>query len=207
MVDKQLRARGIRNAKVLAAMGRVPRHEFVPEAVRPFAYQDRALPIGQDQTISQPYIVAFMTEVVDPRPGQRLLEIGTGSGYQAAVLAELVDKVYTIELLPLLATQARARLERLGYRNVEVRTGDGYQGWSEAAPFDAILVTCGADHVPEPLFKQLKPGGTLIIPVGDASGQQWLRVLHKGARGERQEKDLLPVRFVPLRRADELRHR
>jgi protein-L-isoaspartate(D-aspartate) O-methyltransferase len=205
MVEQQLRGRDIGNERVLAAMGRVPRHEFVPDAVRPQAYEDYPLPIGLGQTISQPYIVALMTEVIDPQPGQRVLEVGTGSGYQAAVLAELVGKVYTIELLPDLAQQAQARLERLGYGNVEVRAGDGYQGWPEAAPFDAILVTCGADHVPEPLFEQLKPGGTLIIPVGETPAQQWLRVVQKGPRGERQARDLAPVRFVPLRRAGEQR--
>ena len=146
-----------------------------------------------------------MTQAIDPRPGQRVLEVGTGSGHQAAVLAELVGQVYTIEILPALAEQAKARLERLGYRNVQVRTGDGYQGWPEAAPFDAILVTCGADHVPKPLFQQLKPGGTMVIPVADKTGQQWLRVIHKGPNGEQQERDRIPVQFVPLRRADELR--
>jgi protein-L-isoaspartate(D-aspartate) O-methyltransferase len=141
-----------------------------------------------------------MTEVIAPRPGQKVLEVGTGSGYQAAVLAELVGEVYTIELLPGLARQARARLERLGYRNVHVRTGDGYKGWPESAPFDAVVVTCGAEHVPEPLFEQLKVGGMMVIPVGEAGGVQSLRLIQKGPRGEPQARDLLPVRFVPLRR-------
>jgi protein-L-isoaspartate(D-aspartate) O-methyltransferase len=145
-----------------------------------------------------------MTEVANPQPKQRVLEVGTGSGYQAAVLAELVAEVYTIELIPALAKEAQSRLKRLGYRNIHVRAGDGYLGWPDAAPFDSILVTCGADHVPEPLFTQLKPGRTLIIPVADSTGQQWLRVIAKGPGGERQERDLLPVQFVPLRRANDL---
>jgi len=205
MVERQLTDRGIRNERVLAVMQKVPRHEFVPEAVRAEAYHDRTLPIGQGQTISQPYIVAFMTEVADPQPGQRVLEIGTGSGYQAAVLAELADEVYTIELLPELAEQARKRLERLGYGNVHVKPGDGYQGWPERAPFDAIVVTCGAKEVPEPLFQQLKHGGKLVIPVGGMDEEQSLRVVTKGPEGMREVQDLLPVRFVPLRRADEVR--
>src|SRR5262249_12380288 len=161
-----IKARGIKDQRVLRAMAKVPRHEFVPEAVRDASYQDRPLPIGQGQTISQPYIVALMTEAVSLRSTHRVLEARTGSGYQAAVLADSVKEVYTIELLPGLAKQARARLERLGYNNVKVRAGDGYKGWQEAGPFDAVLVTCGADHVPEPLFEQLKPGGVLVIPVG-----------------------------------------
>lgn len=205
MVDEQLRGRDIRNERVLAAMGRVPRHEFVPEELRPRAYADQPLPIGEGQTISQPYIVAFMTQAIDPKPGQRVLEVGTGSGYQAAVLAEVAGEVYSIELLPALAKRARATLDRLGYKGVHTRTGDGYKGWPEAAPFDAILVTCGADHVPAPLFEQLKPGGTLVIPVGDQIFGQSLRVITKGARGERQERDALPVRFVPLRRAADVK--
>lgn len=203
MVQRQLTARGIRNARVLDAMGRVPRHQFVPEAWRDRAYHDGPLPIGEDQTISQPYIVAFMTEVVDPKPGQRVLEVGTGSGYQAAVLGEIVADVYTIELLPALARQAGARLERLGYGNVHTRQGDGYLGWPEAAPFDAILVTAGAKHVPAPLFEQLKPGGKMVIPVGQPPHDLSLRLITKGADGKQQSRDLLPVRFVPLRRPDE----
>ena len=200
MVTDQLAVRGIHNQRVLAAMGRVPRHEFVPEEVRNAAYDDGALPIGEGQTISQPYIVALMTETIDPKPEQRVLEVGTGSGYQAAVLAESVGEVYTMELLPALAEQASARLDRLGYRNVHVRTGDGYLGWPAAAPFDAILVTCGADHVPEPLFEQLKPGGVLVIPVGSQTEHQTLSVIKKGPHGERETRELAPVRFVPLRR-------
>jgi len=205
MVERQLAGHGIRSPRVLAAMGRVPRHEFVPDAVRPQAYADGALPIGHGQTISQPYVVAFMTEAVDPQPGQRVLEVGTGSGYQAAVLAELAGEVYTVELIPELARAAEARLRRLGYRNVHVRAGDGYLGWPEKAPFDAVVVTCGADHVPQPLLTQLKPGGRLIIPVGDAAGQQSLRIITKGQGGELRERDVLPVRFVPLRRPGDRR--
>jgi protein-L-isoaspartate(D-aspartate) O-methyltransferase len=199
MVDEQFVARDIRNADVLAVMGRVPRHEFVPDALRGRAYSDSALPIGEGQTISQPYKVAFMTQAINPRAGQRVLEIGTGSGYQAAVLSDLVSEVYTIELLPSLAEEARTRLERLGYPKVHVRTGDGFYGWPEAAPFDAVVVTCGADQVPEALFEQLKSGGKMVIPVGPAGGVQRLRLIEKGPNGEMQSRELLPVRFVPLR--------
>jgi protein-L-isoaspartate(D-aspartate) O-methyltransferase len=199
MVEEQLREREIRNKAVLAAMEKVPRHEFVPEKLRRLAYTDQPLPIGHEQTISQPFIVAFMTQTIDPGPKQRVLEVGTGSGYQAAVLAELVGEVYSIELIPELAKQATACLKKLGYKNVHVKAGDGYQGWPAKAPFDAIVVTCGAEHVPEPLFEQLKPGGTMIIPVG-SMGMQRLRVITKAADGTQQTRDLLPVQFVPLRR-------
>ena len=203
MVKQQLVTRGIRNKRVLEVMAKVPRHEFVAESVRDLAYNDGPLPIGEGQTISQPYIVAFMTEAADPKPDHRVLEVGTGSGYQAAVLGELVGAVYTIEIIPKLAEQATVTLERLGHANVHVRTGDGYLGWPEAAPFDSILVTCGADHVPEPLCEQLKPGGKLIIPVGPAHDLQWLKVIEKSASGEMVSRSVLPVRFVPLRRASE----
>lgn len=207
MVDEQLVARGIENKRVLAVMGKVPRHEFVSERVRDAAYADHPLPIGEGQTISQPYIVALMTELADPQPDHRVLEVGTGSGYQAAVLAELAAEVYTIELLPALAKEGGERLKRLGYGDkVRVRAGDGYLGWPEAAPFDSILVTCGADHVPDPLFEQLKPGGKLIIPVGPRSDQV-LRVIEKDERGKRRSRDVIPVRFVPLRRSDEVEKR
>jgi protein-L-isoaspartate(D-aspartate) O-methyltransferase len=201
MVERQLAARGVKDKRVLAAMGKVPRQEFVPQGHRAEAYDDRALPIGQGQTISQPYIVAFMTEVIGPRSVQRVLEVGTGSGYQAAVLAELVGEVYTIELLPKLATAAKKRLARLGYRNVHVKARDGYLGWPGGGPFDAVVVTCGAKEVPRPLFEQLKPGGQMVIPVGEAGKVQTLRVITKGSVGKREVRDLLPVRFVPLRRA------
>jgi protein-L-isoaspartate(D-aspartate) O-methyltransferase len=202
MVERQLTARGIKDERVLAAMGKVPRHEFVPERLRAAAYADGPLPIGQGQTISQPYIVAFMTEAIGPRRGQRVLEVGTGSGYQAAVLAELVGGVYTVELLPELAEAAKKRLARLGYRNVHVKTGDGYLGWPDKGPFDAVVVTCGAKEVPRPLFEQFKPGGKMVIPVGESGENQTLRVITKGAGGKREVRDLLPVRFVPLRRAE-----
>src|SRR5262249_29757801 len=184
---------------VLEAMGKVPRHESVPEADRASAYDDRPLPIGHGQTISQPYVVAFMTEAANLNPEHRVLEIGTGSGYQAAVLAELVKEVYTIELLAPLAEEATGRLKRLGYKNVTVRAGDGYKGGPEKAPFDAILVTCGADHVPEPLLEQLRPGGTMVIPVGGQAEGQSLRVITKAADGTVKSRDVMAVRVVPLR--------
>jgi protein-L-isoaspartate(D-aspartate) O-methyltransferase len=198
MVEEQLAApgRGITNARVLAVMGKVPRHEFVPAPCRAQAYWDCPLPIGYDQTISQPFIVAFMTEKLEPKPGDKVLEIGTGSGYQAAVLADLVSNVCTIEIVEPLARRAEADLKRLGYTNVMVRAGDGYQGWPEAAPFDAIIVTCAPDHVPQPLLDQLKEGGRMIIPVGPR-GDQELYVLRK--KGDKVEKHaVLPVRFVPM---------
>jgi protein-L-isoaspartate(D-aspartate) O-methyltransferase len=202
MVTWQLVSRGISNERVLEAMNKVPRHEFVPESERERAYADQALPIGHEQTISQPFIVAFMTQAVDPQPGQRVLEVGTGSGYQAAVLAELAGEVYTIELIPDLAKQAGALLERLGYRNIHVRTGDGYLGWPKAAPFDSIVVTWGAEKVPEPLFEQLKPGGTMVIPLGQIPNQS-LRLIKKDQNDQQSSQELLPVQFVPLRRAHE----
>jgi protein-L-isoaspartate(D-aspartate) O-methyltransferase len=198
MVGQQLVApdRGITNGRVLAVMGRVPRHEFVPAGRRAQAYGDHPLPIGHDQTISQPFIVAFMTEKLEPKPTDKVLEIGTGSGYQAAVLAELVHEVYTIEIVEPLARRAEADLKRLGYTNVMVRAGDGYKGWPEAAPFDAIIVTCAPEHVPQPLVDQLKEDGRMIIPVGPA-GDQELYVLRK--KGEKLERRaVLPVRFVPM---------
>ncbi len=199
MVRDQLAAPGrdIRHAGVLAAMGKVPRHELVPENVRPLAYSDQPLPIGHNQTISQPYIVALMTQALDPQPGDRVLEVGTGSGYQAAVLAELVSEVYTIEIVEPLALRAERDLERLGYENVFVRAGDGYRGWPEAAPFDAIIVTCAPDHVPEPLVEQLRDGGRMIIPVGPEGGIQELVLLTK-REGELERRGVLPVRFVPM---------
>ena len=196
MVREQLADRGIGHRRVLEVMGRVPRHEFVPEAVRASAYEDRPLPIGLGQTISQPFVVAFMTAQLDPRPADRVLEIGTGSGYQAAVLSELVGEVYTIELLGELARRAEQDLRRLGYRNVHVRAGDGYKGWPEAAPFDAIIVTCAPDHVPQALKDQLKEGGRMIIPVGPR-GVQELVFLQKTAKGLEQ-RAVLSVRFVPM---------
>jgi protein-L-isoaspartate(D-aspartate) O-methyltransferase len=198
MIQEQLRGPGrtITDARVLSAIGKVPRHEFVLARYRELAYDDRPLPIGYGQTISQPYIVALMTEKLDLQPTHRVLEIGTGSGYQAAVLAELVAKVYTIEIVEPLAERARADLQRLGYATVLVRTGDGYPGWPEAAPFDAIIVTCAPDRVPPPLIEQLQDGGRLIIPLGEISNQK-LVLLHK--RGQWLEQTaVLPVRFVPM---------
>lgn len=198
MVRTQLAppARDITDARVLAAMAKVPRHELVPAHLRAEAYDDCPLPIGHGQTISQPYIVAFMTEQLAPKPTDRVLEIGTGSGYQAAVLAELVAAVYTIEIVEPLGQRAMADLARLGYTNVFVRIGDGYQGWPEAAPFDAIIVTCAPDHVPQPLVDQLKDGGRMIIPVGPLGNQQ-LYLLEKSA-GQVRRRAVLPVRFVPM---------
>ncbi|MGH7391365.1 MAG: protein-L-isoaspartate(D-aspartate) O-methyltransferase [Candidatus Rokuibacteriota bacterium] len=198
MVDDQLRrpGRGIANPRVLEAFVAVPRHEFVPEASRADAYADHPLPIGHGQTISQPFIVAFMTEQLDPKPTDRVLEIGTGSGYQAAILSVLVSEVYTIEIVEPLARRAESDLKRLGYENVKVRAGDGYEGWPDAAPFDAIIVTCAPDHVPQPLVDQLRDGGRMIIPVG-SGGDQKLYVLDK--RGPQLERRaVLPVRFVPM---------
>src|SRR5437899_11073809 len=190
MVQQQLEARGINDGRVLAAMAKVPREEFVPPESRAASYEDGPLPIGYGQTISQPYVVAFMTEQLDPKPTDRVLEIGTGSGYQAAVLAELVSKVYTIEIVEPLARRAEADLKRLGYTNVTVRAGDGYQGWPEAAPFDAIIVTCAPENVPEPLIAQLRDGGRMIIPVGPG-GNQELVLLHKRG-GKLEQQAVLP---------------
>jgi protein-L-isoaspartate(D-aspartate) O-methyltransferase len=196
MVQSQLADRDIRDARVLAAMNKVPRHAFVPAPLQSQAYDDRPLPIGHDQTISQPYIVAFMTQSLKPVATDRILEIGTGSGYQAAVLAELVSEVYSIEILDPLSRQARTTLDRLGYRNVHLKSGDGYQGWIEHAPFDAIIVTCAPDHVPQPLVDQLRDGGRMIVPVGESSNQE-LILLEKHA-GELRRTAVLPVRFVPM---------
>jgi protein-L-isoaspartate(D-aspartate) O-methyltransferase len=201
MVEEQLAAPGrdIRNRRVLDAMAAVPRHEFVPKALWKFAYSDEPLPIGYGQTISQPFIVAFMTEQLDPKPTDRVLEIGTGSGYQAAVLSRLVAEVYTIEIIEPLAKRAEADLKRLGYNNVKVLAGDGYQGWPEHAPFDAIIVTCAPDHIPQPLVGQLRDGGRMIIPVGPSDNQQLYLLQKLGTKVEQQA--ILPVRFVPMKRA------
>jgi protein-L-isoaspartate(D-aspartate) O-methyltransferase len=197
MVDEQLRARDIRSARVLDALRTVPRHLFVPEPQRAQAYIDSPLPIGHDQTISQPYIVAFMTQALDIAPGDRVLEIGTGSGYQAAVLGALAKEVYTIEIVPALAERARETLSELGYRNVQVRTGNGYLGWPEHAPYDRIMVTAAPDEVPPALVQQLKIGGLMAIPVGAVTGIQQLRILRRTASGT-ETLDTLPVRFVPM---------
>ena len=196
MVQQQLKARGINDGRVLAAMAKVPREEFVPPNSRAESYEDGPLPIGYGQTISQPYIVAFMTEQLQPKRNDRVLEVGAGSGYQAAILAELVAEIYTIEIIEPLAKNAEAALQRLGYKNVHVKAGDGYKGWSEHAPFDAITVTCAPDHVPQPLVDQLKEGGRMIIPVG-VFGDQELYLLEK-KNGTLQRRAVLPVRFVPM---------
>jgi protein-L-isoaspartate(D-aspartate) O-methyltransferase len=186
--------------RVMAALGKVPRHRLVPSAQVPFAYENRPLPIGHGQTISQPYIVALMTDLLEPKPTDVVLEVGTGSGYQAAVLAELVAKVYTIEIVEPVGTRAAADLAALGYKNVITRLGDGYNGWPEAAPFDGIVVTAAAPHVPQPLVDQLKPSGRLVIPVGGDWGGQDLLVIEKTQQGSTTTKRTIPVRFVPLTR-------
>jgi protein-L-isoaspartate(D-aspartate) O-methyltransferase len=196
MVDTQFRARDIVNPNVLRAMARVPRHRFIAPEWANAAYDDRPLPIGHGQTISQPYVVALMTQLVEPTANSRVLEVGTGSGYQAAVLAELCKEVYGIEIVKPLADEARARLTALGYKNVTVRHGDGYRGWKEHAPFDAILVAAAASHVPQPLVEQLAPGGRLVMPVGDYF--QELLVVHKQRDGSFQRRSVIPVVFVPM---------
>jgi protein-L-isoaspartate(D-aspartate) O-methyltransferase len=195
MVRRHIAGRGIRDTAVLRAMQTVPRHLFVPEELEGAAYGDQPLPIGRGQTISQPYIVAFMAEAAGIAPGARVLEIGTGSGYGAAVLAELAAEVYTVEIVPELAAQARQTLEAAGYGRVHVRTGNGWMGWPEHAPYDAVVVTAAPDEVPQALVDQLAPGGTLVVPVGGQ--RQTLRVLRKTPRGLEEEASL-PVRFVPM---------
>ncbi len=192
-----LRAYGIRDERILSVMAEVPRHELVPPSVAGRAYGDHPLPIGHGQTISQPFIVAFMTEKLEPEPGDVVLEVGTGSGYQAAVLSRLVERAYSIEIVEPLARKAAADLARLGYDRVTVRAGDGYAGWAEHAPFDAIIVTCAPTRVPEPLVEQLREGGRMIIPVGAQSGAQELYLLRK-RDGVLETQSVLPVRFVPM---------
>ncbi len=186
--------------RVIAAMSKVPRHEFVPEDLRELAYMNRPLPIGHEQTISQPYIVAIMSDLLGVFEGGRVLEVGTGSGYQAAVLGELCEAVYSIEIVEPLGLEARALLERLGYDNVHVKIGDGYAGWPEHAPFDGIIVTAAAPQVPQPLLDQLKPGGRMILPVKQRFDSQELLLIEKDANGEISREEILPVRFVPLTR-------
>ena len=197
MVERDLRGRDIRDPKVLEIMGRVPRHLFVESSQRNKAYADHPLPIGEGQTISQPYIVALMTQLLQVQPGERVLEIGTGSGYQAAVLAELGAQVYTIEIQETLAKQAAQRLKELGYDRVRVKYGDGYLGWEEEAPFDAVIVTCAANHIPPTLIKQLKEGGRLVIPLGSTTYFQTLTLLTK-KEGQIDIQQLLGVAFVPM---------
>jgi len=195
MVATQIAARGVRDPKTLAAMREVPRHEFVPVAGRREAYEDHPVPIGYGQTISQPYIVAFMTEALGLQRGERVLEIGTGSGYQAAVLARIASQVFSIEIVAPLAEEASARLRRLGCDNVHVRAGDGYLGWPEEAPFDAVIITAAAPRIPEPLKQQLRDGGRLIVPVGE----DWQELVLVTRRGDAfDERRVLPVRFVPM---------
>jgi len=198
MVKEQIVMRGVVDERVLSALRKVPREEFVPEDVRTESYMDGPLPIGYGQTISQPYVVAFMTEKLQPQRQDRVLEIGTGSGYQAALLGELVADVYSIEIVEPLAKIAEATLQRLGYKNVHVKAGDGYKGWPEQAPFDAIIVTCAPDHVPQPLVDQLKEGGRMIIPVGPTLAQE-LYLLEK-RNGQVRQSAVLEVRFVPMTR-------
>jgi protein-L-isoaspartate(D-aspartate) O-methyltransferase len=198
MVADQIAARGVKDPRVLDAMRSVPRHEFVPWTVRDDAYVDSPLPIGSGQTISQPYIVALMTELARPAPADRALEVGTGSGYQAAVLSRLVSRVFSVELVASLAESAAATLRRLGYDNVTVRNGDGYLGWPDEAPFDIILVTAAPEEVPPALLAQLKSGGRLIVPVGRVYDVQDLQLIQKDAAGKLSTRSVIPVRFVPM---------
>ncbi len=190
--------KGALDDRVMRVLGTVGRHRFVPAKLQSQAYENRPLPIGYGQTISQPYIVALMTDLLEPEAGDVVLEIGTGSGYQAAVLSRLVDKVYTIEIVPELAQSASQRLARLGFTNVEVKNADGYHGWEEHAPFDAIIVTAASSHIPPPLVRQLKPGGIMMIPVGARFQVQQLSMVRKSADGELSTRQMLPVRFVPF---------
>ncbi|MGB5479513.1 MAG: protein-L-isoaspartate(D-aspartate) O-methyltransferase [Eudoraea sp.] len=201
MIKEQLLARDISDPATIKAIRNVPRHEFVPPDMQPYAYSDNPLPIGMDQTISQPYIVAYMTQVLKLKDHDRVLEVGTGSGYQAAILGQIVDTVYTIEIVEALAFTAKNRLSGLGYGNIEVKTGDGYLGWPEKGPFDAIIVTAGAEEVPEPLIKQLKEGGRMIIPVGPHNGIRQLLLITKKS-GKIKTKEVMAVRFVPLTRTN-----
>jgi len=202
MVNDQISGRGISDQATLRAMRKVPRHLFVPASYAKDAYSDRPLPIGYRQTISQPFVVAYMTELVKPAKGKKALEIGTGSGYQAAVLAEIVDTVYTIEIVPELAKEAAARLNILGYKNIVAKYGDGYKGWSEHGPFDIIIVTAASDHIPQPLKDQLAEGGRLVMPVGNPATVQELILLTK-KKGKITKQRLETVWFVPLKRLKE----
>ncbi len=195
MVERQIMSRGVKDMRVIGAMTKVPRHLFIPEKSRSHAYDDAPLPIGKGQTISQPYIVALMTELLEPKENHRILEVGTGSGYQAAVLAEIVDSVYSIEIICELQERADSTLKSLGYSNIVTRCGDGYDGWPEASPFDGIIVTAAPGKVPQPLLDQLKEGGLLVIPVGDH--MQYLEVYTR-AGDKFEKKRIIPVRFVPM---------
>lgn len=200
MVEEQIAYRGVKDKRVLDAMESVPRHVFIPEETRSYSYYDQPVPIGFGQTISQPYIVAFMTELLQAGSDDVVLEVGTGSGYQAAILARLVKRVYTIEIVNDLGKEAQKRLKTLGYDNVEVMIGDGYKGWPEHAPFDAIIVTAAAEHIPQPLIDQLKPGGRMVIPVGGVYVVQDLMLITKDASSKVIKESIIPVRFVPLLR-------
>lgn len=195
MVETQIKSRGIKDERVLSAMLKVERHRFVPKTYEAQAYSDQPLPIGEGQTISQPYIVALMTELLELKGEERVLEVGTGSGYQAAILSELAKEVYTIEIIETLASSARALLSELGYQNIQVKAGDGYLGWPEHAPFDAIIVTCAPDHIPKPLLDQLKEGGRLVVPVGTHS-QELKKIVKRS--GKIETMDVIPVIFVPM---------
>jgi protein-L-isoaspartate(D-aspartate) O-methyltransferase len=195
MVETQIKARGVKEPRLLAAMLKVERHLFVPKNLHPTAYSDQPLPIGEGQTISQPYIVALMTELLDLKGDDKVLEVGTGSGYQAAILAELAKEVYSIEIIEKLATSAEKLLLNLGYKNIKVKAGDGYLGWPEAAPFDAIVVTCAPDHIPRPLIDQLKEGGKMVIPVGELT-QELKKIVKRG--GKLETTNVIPVIFVPM---------
>ena len=195
---KKLEQQGINLPQVLQAMQHVPRHLFIPKSQRHNAYRNTPLPIGHRQTISQPYIVAYMTQMLDIEPGEKVLEIGTGSGYQAAVLSELTPNVFTIEIVEPLAKQARNRFNKLGYNTIKTKTGDGYKGWPEFAPFHKIILTAAAPKVPDPLIEQLKPGGILVMPFGEPMGPQRLIKITKNKDGETERREVLPVRFVPM---------
>lgn len=200
MVETQIKARGVKDTRVLEAMQSVPRHLFVPEGQRNYSYEDTPLPVGHGQTISQPYIVAFMTELLELGENDTVLEVGTGSGYQAAILAEIAKKVFTIEIKKRLGLQAKERLKAMGYTNIDVHIGDGYNGLPDEAPFDAIIVTAAADHIPEPLVEQLRPGGRMVVPVGRPYESQSLILVTKTEDGEIGKKSIIPVLFVPLLR-------
>jgi protein-L-isoaspartate(D-aspartate) O-methyltransferase len=195
MVETQIQARGVKDPRVLSALRKVERHRFVPKEYLDSAYFDQPLPIGEGQTISQPYIVALMTELLELKGGENVLEIGTGSGYQAAVLAQLAKEVYSIEIIETLASMAKNRLSELGYQNVKVKAGDGYLGWPEAAPFDAIIITCAPDHIPKPLTEQLKEGGRMVVPIGTYA-QELKKIVKRS--GKMETTDVIPVVFVPM---------
>ena len=197
MVAKQIRSRGVNDPKVLDALRTIPRHMFVPDEYKNFAYEDRPLPIGHGQTISQPYIVGLMTDLLDLNPDDKVLEVGTGSGYQAAVLAHLVNNVYSIEIVEPLAESAQQVFTRLEYQNIHTKVGDGYKGWPDKSPFDAIIVTCSPSHIPQPLIDQLAEGGKIIIPVGERFTQELVLATKKN--GKLRKKDVIPVRFVPMK--------